>query len=624
VQPIVSAIDTQGNDVALVVANPGVAAARLDNQSPNPPTTFQIPNRQVGWISGTYVFTGVAGSPTSTSGNYTSGGDAGVSDVVGISTTTGNNGQTTFTYFFMPAATYLADKINIELSPTTGTSTGATNCATTGFTQVSTGNDIPESSTNLQYVVRVLETDKLGNIRCTDLGTVAGGVFTVARFGVDKTPPTAVWVEPGTDPSFPNTVGANAQIGINYIAAVGGLPSFRVAVQDPAPLGGSSGFGALPLVTKVTRLAINNAANGTGLPSTPTDANGFGCPVGFNFNNGACQTAGTPATFAADVGTAATGASSGIDGYYTVTTNAIDLARNQSVTLTRTDVVDRVAPAAQGIGIPPTLTGGTSASFPASATDNLDLVGVNYTLAYPTTPSTSTTTAPLNIRATGDNIGVAFDNTLTTARLFNLTIPFFIRSVSTTTAGGVPQNNPVAPTQISLRVTDAANNVSAPSSSTISAANVPQTNPTNYAAPQTNTAVFQSFGVLRAPANISNCQDTGCIGGAAPANATTVTLAAQAQGNESATFQFLNPFTQVQFYYLDPTTTEWTLIGSTSSAFVTDNATVTQRTYTWTLAPWDPPASAGTGALNVIAVGVNASGDALASAVNSNVTLTNP
>ncbi|MEP6493993.1 MAG: hypothetical protein ABJF01_15025, partial [bacterium] len=92
------------------------------------------------------------------------------------------------------------------------------------------------------------------------------------------------------------------------------------------------------------------------------------------------------------------------------------------------------------------------------------------------------------------------------------------------------------------------------------------------------------------------------------------------------TFQFINPFTQVQFYYFDNVTNEYVLIGAAVAPVVTDNATVTVRTFTWTLTTaFDPPASLTTpGTLKIIAIGVNALGDGLATAVNANVNLTNP
>jgi hypothetical protein len=260
-------------------------------------------------------------------------------------------------------------------------------------------------------------------------------------------------------------------------------------------------------------------------------------------------------------------------------------------------------------------------------------VSADYTLSYATTPVGAA--LPLSIRSQPQSIqnSVAFDNTLITAASFSIVVPSFIRMVATTTAGGAPQNNGVLAGSIAARAYDGADNPSLPEVQTISGAAIVQTNPTNYAAVQAGGGTLTNFAVSNAAANVSNCPAAGCAGGAAPANATSVTLTAIAQGTESAgtpAFQVSNPFSSVQFYYLDTgyagATNEWILIGSAVAPSVTDNGAQTVRTFTWTLGTaFDPPAAlAGGTTLKVIAVGVNAAGDALASAVNVNITLTNP
>jgi len=311
----------------------------------------------------------------------------------------------------------------------------------------------------------------------------------------------------------------------------------------------------------------------------------------------------------------------------------MDLARNAAPTMTRNVVIDQLAPTVGGIQVPASIVGGSAASFATSAIDNLDLISSNYTLTYSAVPANSGLTA-LNIRAAGPTLGVAFDNVLTTAASFSVNVPFFIRSVATTTAGGAPQNNGGAgiPTQIGVRAYDAANNPSPTSTAAINPANVPQTNPTNFTAAPAGAnpaATMISFQVSNAATPISNCPAAGCAGGVAPANPTTINLTATATGNEAATYQFINPFTQVQFYYYDGgyagAPGEWVLIGAAVAPVVTDNNPPTIRTFTWTLPAFDPPAILGTGVpLNVIAIGVNAAGDGLVSANNTVITLTNP
>ena len=654
ITPAVVVVDAAGNDLQLGVANAGVinqTTFRLDNTAPQPPTTFVIPGRQFSWVNAAYTFRGTGGASFGATGttNYVACGDGpanasanppacnpgpivgqnpGAVGQIGVSAnavsgTSGLNGQTTFSYYAIPVAAYVA------ASAANGTSTSATSCSTTGWTKLTSGTagDLADSPNSGVYVVRVFEIDNLLNARCTDLANapnlINSGAFARGTFGVDKVAPSQTLLEPG-NAACPaaGCVSADQKVNIAYLATTGGVvPSFQVSYVDfPA----QSGFSTTPINTTVTRLAIDPA---TGVTSV-TPGSLFGCPVGWSANNQACQTTALGGTIAADPN--ATGASSGIDGYYVYTGQIIDIARNTGNTVTRRAVVDRAAPRMGGVAVPSTVTGGQSASFATSAIDNLDLASADYTLNYVTVPFGSP--APLNVRSQLQPIGtsVAFDNVLQTNLSFNLVVPFVIRSMATTTAAGAPQNNAAPASAIAVRAYDAADNASPPEVQAISAAALSQANPTNYAAPQANTATFtgNGFRVENGATNVSNCP-AGCT----PANATTVTLVATAQGTESSAapaFQFQNPFSSVQFYYLDRgyagASNEWILIGSVPAPSVTDNAAQTVRTFTWTLTtPFDPPLALGAPAqLLVIAVGVNAAGDGLSTAVNPAITLTNP
>jgi len=692
--PAVIALDNNGNDLGIILLPGGLNTTfRLDNTAPQAPLAFNLPGRQSpGWANPTYVFatTGIGGGGGRNVGavisgassalggsdgneagtqNFVSCGDGpnvnpftnttgsvspyvclpqvGVSSsgngVVGVGTGV-TNGQTTFSYYAIPAATYVAS--GLSPSGTNGTSTSSGACSISGWTKVNTANDLAATTASNVYVVRVFEIDKLGNERCTDLAkapaagalgtminTGVAGTYTAnaATFGVDKVAPTVLFLEPGNA-----LCPAGGCVGANGSAGVGApVPSFSLSMSDDA-----SGFTALPSVSKLTRLAIDPATAAQSL--TGLLANGstlFGCPIGWNGGAGACGTTQTGGTFLVDNG-------SGVDGYYTLVSKTTDVARNAAPILTRSFVIDRVAPTMGSIAVPSSVTGGASASFATSATDNLDLINYDYTLTYPSAPSGDPATANcapaaagtcFPIRSpntvTGQQINTAFSGTLKPNASFTLNVPFFIRNVATTTAGGAPQNNGVLPTTIAARSYDAAANPSVVTPATGSgfsniAAAAINTTPavTNYTAPQPNTATFTTFTETNAVANISNCPAAGCAGGAAPANATSVTLTASAVGTEGAAFQFLNPFTQIQFYYFDTVSNEFILIGSAIAPIVTDNAGLTARTFTWTLTTaFTPPKTLGSGVtLKLIAVGVNSAGDALASAVNANNTLTNP
>jgi hypothetical protein len=577
VHPTVLVIDSNGNDIDLSnnQVNPTAESdVRIDNQSPAQPTTFQVPLRQQQWVNAAYTFAGVGGAQGDTLAKYMSSGDAGVGNVPSI--TNGIDSQNTLTWFAAPTASFT--------HLTNGTGTGSS-CSTDGLTQITTGNDLAATATNTAYSIRALETDKLGNVRCQDLGVAAvGQLATQANFGVDKVAPTAAFVEPATD--------ATAAADHGTYAIGNATPNFKLAISDDA-----SGVGLFPASTKLTRL-------------TPA---GTKCLIG---TGSSCNPKDTVSSVPADVTVP------GTYGYYTYTATVNDLARNAAPTLTRTIAIDRNKPVMGGIAVPAAITGGTSVSFATSATDSLDLASTNYTLSYSITPANGG--APFNIRATGPTLGTPFSGTLTPSASFSLAVPFFIRNVAATDGAGNVANGVGAglPTQIAARAIDAVGNVSDPGVAAIAPANVPQNGVVNFST-QASGATFQTFAVTNAATNVSNCPASGCTGGASPANATSVSLSASATGTESTTFQFANPFTQVQFYYLDPTTSEWTFIGATSAASVTDDGTATHRTFTWSLS-WDPAAGLPAGAIQVIAVGVNAAGDALSSAANGNITLTNP
>ena len=640
ITPTVVVLDNAGNDLGLGVLNAGIignTTFRLDNTPPQPPLSFVTPGRQAGWVNGSYTFTGTGGASFSAATGTTkfvACGDGPANATanppacaaqVGVSTgavsgTTGLTGLTTFTFYSIPVANYVSIDVNNGNAAPIGTGNTATACNITGWTKITTAGDLAATLANNVYAVRMFETDKLGNARCTDLAaagnTINSGVFVAGKFGVDKVAPTAAYIEPATD--------ATAAANLGALAVGGVLANFniKIALSDDA-----SGFSATPVNTMIQRLAINPATNAA------ADINSaYGCPSGLD-NNGACTTTATAATLPATFGVVTVDGVNGTGcagcGYYFYTQTPLDLARNAAPVMTRKVVVDQQAPVAGGIAVPATVTGGAAASFATSATDNLDLVSSDYTLTYAAAPAGGPV-ANLPIRANGPALGVAFDNTLTISSSFSVAVPFFIRSVATTTAGNAPQNNGGAglPATIAVRAYDAASNASAPGVAAINPANVPQLNRVDFTIAPVGAnplATMISFQVSNAAANISNCPAAGCAGNVAPVNPTSVTLTATSTGNEGPTFQFINPFTQVQFYYFDTVTNEYILIGTAVAPVVTDNAAITVRTFTWTLGTaFDPPAALGTGALRILAVGVSSSGDGLASAVNANIIMTNP
>ncbi len=638
VHPSVLAIDSTGVASALPQLNPAVQSdLRLDNQAPQPPLSFQIPQSQSSWVNASYSFAGAGPSAAAADARYISCGDAPAAPLTiaapanpqppcatpqsGVSASgqfiSGLNGQTALAFYFVSAATYASQ--SLQVSPT-GTSDVPADCDVSKWKKIAKAGDITPASSpnNQQYVVRAVETDKLGNARCADLSAAVGmintpsGGFVPGKFGVDVVTPVANLVDGDVTAVSAKDVCPFFVAGVQQVPSVNlacgsgaTIKSFKISASDDA-----SGFSAAPVATTLRRLSV--AGNG--------QANA--CIIG---SGAACDAVPRPLqTIAADANTS--GASSGIDGYYTLTATISDVALNVAPALIRSTLVDRSAPVMGGVSVPATLVGGTNVQFAASVSDNVDLATTDFTLVYGLQPA-----APfpvLALRLPGPSLGTPFSGTLTPTASFSYTASSFIRSLSPTTSAGGPQNVGITPNIIVGRAFDAAGNESPTASAVIDPARIPQGAPlaaphTDFTAPQPNGAQLLAFRVSNAATKVSNCAP--CTGGA-PANPTTVTLSAEVTGSEQgATAQFATPFAQVQFYYLSSATSTWNFIGAAATPTIADNAAQTVRTVTWSVPGFDPPVALGaTGPLTIVAIGVNTAGDALVTVPNTTITLTNP
>src|SRR5262245_12504577 len=228
VVPTVRLIDAKGNDAGALPRPQTNTAAQfnilLDNQAPQPAQTFQVVQTQGQWVNGTYVFfaNGASGTaPSAANRKFVSCGDApntpgipaaaaaqpdciaqgGVSAAPPtlFSLTDGVNGGAN------PNATLRVFSFDTQGASapsalSNGTSNSATTCnavltASNGWVEITTNaNALQEGPANTRYVVRALESDKLGNVRCTDLTSIDNTIntpgFARAPIGVDKTAPT--------------------------------------------------------------------------------------------------------------------------------------------------------------------------------------------------------------------------------------------------------------------------------------------------------------------------------------------------------------------------------------------------------------------------------------------------
>jgi hypothetical protein len=277
-------------------------------------------------------------------------------------------------------------------------------------------------------------------------------------------------------------------------------------------------------------------------------------------------------------------------GYYTITYAVKDQAGNITATTTITYLLDQVAPTwSGGVSLPSVIAGAATNTFTATPADNLDLDDVWGVVDYPTmdirypNQSLGSYGAPLEMGGTA--IGYAVSN--------------WIRCVNNAGDFATTTNQP---TQITLTVSDQAQNTASLASPAFGA------NAQTCGA--VGATVINTFGptVATLPATKTEVDIDGA--NMATTSVTTVSLSAIADVpiNTSA-----DPFGRVEFYYeTAPGSNIWRFAGSATGVLA---QTPTTRTYTYTFT-WDPDANVPSAALPgatvaVMAVGVDAQGDAV-------------
>jgi hypothetical protein len=584
---ITSSVTTAGQN-GFVGTTPTAGPIRVDNGAPNAPTTAVI-NSVTSWINGAYTFTGT--------GKYVSGGDQGAP-------TTGTNTNVTVIQYALSTAPGLTG--NTLYGVPVGSGIGATQCSQTltGWTTVTSSSAIPKSPAGspIQYRARAFETDKIGNVTCTDLASSAGSPNAAIPaqngfFGVD---PDAPFIAQTAGPTGGSPTASRAANTAQGLIVTGTTASFN-------PTDSISGF-VLNRQMRYTLSRNFTIANAAATFDCVTIVDGVNANVVGTTANGCTNTANNAPNIVLD-------GNEGVQAYYNLTARSVDQAGNFSSTLTYVYLLDNTAPVVSGISIPQTLVGGAPVTFTSGATDNVDLQASNFNLQY-------SAATGLNLFYAGDNYGPNYDATIVKTATINATVPFFIKQLQATAAGA-----PVAftaadsgkATQINVRAIDAANLVSVASSAAIPNINIAPS------AGFTAGTELNTFQVTNAAQNISNGSP------ASAGNPTSTSLTATAILTTAAAQSAPLPFSQVCYFYqqsaagfaADPTIPAGTYvqIGCVSAPIITDVAGVS-RTWTYTLTGFDPAAALGTaGTVSIIAVGVKSTGVGLASAANTNITL---
>jgi hypothetical protein len=583
----------------------------FDDQKPAPGTFSVINNPDQNIAAGGL---GYVGAPFRFVGDSASG-YRGANAIAGNQTQNTDNGG--------------VDKVTVAFQfRTNGSGTYATVTNTT---------PIAESATAQAYELRMITADALGNADTT--GNASSAQPTTIKFGVDKTAPSETVAAAPANQATTIVANGNGSYNFTITDALSGI--------GPALVAQARNWNGLSTVNSANEGRINtNVAAPPGAtyfaPNTSASGNNP-CSIGrFNATQAASganaialfNAAGTAIGFCTPVVFTLTGnsllpATFGQDGYWTTTVVAQDVAGNQTAPVTRTVLEDVVAPTVVNIDLPPTATGNATVSFPASVTDNTasgvgDITGSFITQVFPAA----------SLRwPTGTGPGTAFDNVLTNNTTVTPSIPNFIKNlqVAAVAAAPVAGNNV---TGVSVTALGAAGNqgtlsatfapglpqLVAGSTTTFSATG-------NCVVSGTGTCPSVSGWAIQAPtnANISNCPNDACT--PAATQPTSITLTVTAQG---LTQIYTNPFATgtVEFWYRPTGNAVWYLIGNSAAGVSRDNNV--NRFWDFTIS-FNPPnftpdqVSLTTNGMtiDVMAVGVNAAGDAVATATTV-LTVANP
>jgi hypothetical protein len=328
----------------------------------------------------------------------------------------------------------------------------------------------------------------------------------------------------------------------------------------------ASGFGASPVRIRSTRV------NSTGA-DTCVWGSGTGC-VNFAFT--------TLGPIDPTNGTNG-------EGYYSQRTTVEDQAANRTAENLTTFLVDVTLPTfSGGISLPSVIAGATTNTFNVAVGDNLDLASISGVVAYPSGANLQYQTQTLG------SYGVPLEKSANVAYAAS----DWIRCLN---AAGDFSTTTNQPTTITFALSDQAANSATLASGPFGA---------NAQACGTvgNIAVADIITVTHNLPNYGVGKTQVDIDGASMVAASTasVTLSAVA---EVALNTSLDPFTRLDFYYQN-TAGNWVRIGQAAAAL---SQTPTQRFWTYTLT-WDPGAAVPLGVVAVMAIGVDAQGDAVQTA----------
>jgi hypothetical protein len=469
-----------------------------------------------------------------------------------------------------------------------------------------------ETGTSNDWRLRLAIEDGLGN------GRTVFATTTTTAFSATAAGGTRLWGWDETPPTATQTNGP-LHMAVNPDETDGALNPFTISFLDSAtPPAGPSGFATDPLTVRVERIL----PNGTTCHQPDTYA-----PVDCTVLEGQVSEDGVWPTPGAVP----------IDGYFRYNWFATDAAGNTSATGTSWILEDVTAPGfTGGIVVPAILQGGQPATFSTSLTDNVELGSITPYIGFDVTHMGY----PMQM------LGEFGPESLTSASAGQVTIPAFMRSINFNDGLGLPSPTIIMANRLSYDVRDMAGHRlrfdeapwAAPpdqglcpaggNTSTQNCSNREALIAVNVLAGTGGVPLGPQFGdlntmnglnplhgrfLLGAPSNLVLCNNAARTDCPAVDTPLTTVLTATATGPAGT---FLSPFSEVRFYHQD-SAGRWQYIGS-GTVTVTDDTVLDTRTYTYTLTwnvsvPRVRPAGGGGTVVTLVALGVNATGDALGS-----------
>ncbi|MGQ0562133.1 MAG: hypothetical protein ACT443_09695 [Gemmatimonadota bacterium] len=594
------------NGVPLTAVPGGANVLRLDNLAPRvtlldiTPATLACAPQAACFVNGAFAFATRAGFAATV--------DLGV------------DRQTTTFAAGPNAASLTTATSGAQLAETVVANTNVLRATTTDALQ----NSRAVFATNVATCVSASSTSVAAANLQPQAGTCAG-VASIQQFGVDLTAPTISATGNG--------------VGVATAAAPGTQNTFTFSASD-------AGVG--PSAIRQFNFKIEQIT-----PAGTVCLNPAGAAISCTTNGGftAVAAAGSPAVTTIVLPDASA--------YYRITATAQDFAGNVSTARTDIQLRDFVPPVAGGLSTPSSIVGNTTASFSAPIQDDVELGDIlpaigyeeNAVNIYLANPRTEIGTYGFDVFS-NTNPGVFTVNQFvrsiertgacvpsTGAGCFPTTVISRANEVQMLTrdVAGDQLNDPCpgiaaadnAVTQnCRLRISDISAAIAFGIGGTgvetsFTAANRPfGTGVNNQGTFFGQTASSASSPSVDPAANTNVCSNNpvGPNAGCNLVTTTSITLFAQAKGPSQT---FANPFQRVSFYAIDPVTGRSFEVCAASASAV-DNTANNTRTWiyscTWTPTAASPVPSAA-GVYQVFALGVDASGRALASQ-NRQVTLT--